>query len=48
VIEDISEELLIITYSDCQFLRLWALNYQKNKPYSWKRSPTFNFVTGFG
>jgi len=48
VIEDISEELLITSYSDHRFLRSGALNYQKNRSYNWERSAIFDFVAGFG
>jgi hypothetical protein len=48
VIEDISEELLITSYSVRRFLISGALNYQKNRSYNWERSPIFNFVAGFG
>ena len=48
MIQCISEELLITTCSCCWFSRLRALNYQKNKLYSWKGSPIFYFVAWFG
>ena len=48
VIQCISEELLITTCSRHRYSRLRALNYQKNKLYSWKGSPIFYFVAWFG